>query len=89
MPRLQTDALVLEDGIWKGPTNTNYVDMIMTDDALRSQTTSRNNKYWTGKPFEFPVLYEVNEPVRVNLHDPISTYAIDQSRSFAQRYGKK
>lgn len=89
MPRLQTDALVLEDGIWKGPTNTNYVDMIMTDDALRSQTTSRSNKYYSAEPYEFPTLYEVNEPVRVNLYDPISTYAIDQSRSFAQRYGKK
>ena len=86
MSRLQTDGLVLEDGIWKGPTNTNYVDMIMTDDALRSQTTSRNNKYWAAEPFDFPRLYEVNEPVRFQATDPVSTYAMYQSQSYAQRY---
>jgi hypothetical protein len=89
MPRLQTDGVVLEDGIWKGPSNTNYVDMIMTDDALRSQTSSRSNKYWTAEKFDFPTLYEVNEPVRVQLNDPISTYAMYQSQSYAQRYGGK
>jgi hypothetical protein len=87
MPRLQTDSLILEEGVWIGPKNTNYVDMIMTDDALRSQTSSRNNKYWTAQPFDFPTLYGVDEPVRYMTFDPISTYAVDQSRAFAQRYG--
>lgn len=86
---LQTGDLVLEDGIWIGPKNTNYVDMIMVDDGLRSQTTSRNNKYWTAQRFDFPHLYEVEPEVRVQLQDPVSTYAMYQSASFAQRYGKK
>jgi hypothetical protein len=62
--------------------------MIMTDDALRSQTSSRNNNYWTAQPFDFPRLYEVNEPVRVQLQDPVSTYVMYQSQSYAQRYSK-
>ena len=86
---LGTSDLMLEDGVWIGPKNTNYVDMVMIDDALRSQTTSRNNKYWTAKPFEFPTLYEVEPEIRVQLKDPVSTYALYQSESFAQRYGMK
>lgn len=84
---LNTDDIILEDGIWVGPKNTNYVDMVMVDDALRSQSTSRNNKYWTMKRFDFPILYEVDPKIRVQLEDPVSTYAIYQSQSFAQRYG--
>lgn len=88
MPRLQTDSLILEDGIWVGPKNTNYVDMVMVSDALREQSTSRSNKYWTMKPFDFPTLYGVDGgDIRYMTFDPISTYAVDQSRSFAQRYG--
>lgn len=89
MPRLQTGELVLEDGVWIGPKNTNYVDMIMTDDALRSQTTSQHNKYTTMKPYDFPKLYNVENDIRVQLNDPVSTYAMYQTDSFAQRYGKK
>jgi len=84
---LNTGDIVLEDGIWVGPKNTNYVDMVMVDDALRSQSTSRNNNYWTMKRFDFPILYEVDPKIRVQLEDPVSTYAMYQSQSFAQRYG--
>jgi hypothetical protein len=89
MPRLQTDGLVLEEDVWKGPSNTNYVDIVMTDDALRSQTTSRSGKYYSAQPFDFPRLYEVNDDIRVMETVPVSTYALDQSRSFAQRYSVK
>lgn len=89
MPRLQTGDIVLGDGVWIGPRNTNYVEMIMTDDSLRSQSTSRHNKYYDAKPFEFPMLYEVENNIRVQLDDPVSTYAMYQTDSYAQRYGKK
>lgn len=89
MPQLQTSELVLEENVWFGPKNTNYTDIVMTDDALRPQTTSRNNKYWTGKPFDFPTLYEVEPEIRVQLNDPVSTYAMYQTDAFAQRYGGK
>ena len=87
MPRIQTDGLMLEDDIWQGPANTNYVDIVMTDDKLRSQTTSRQNKYYTATPYDFPTLYEVDgKDIRVRPQEPISTYAMYQSVSFAQRY---
>lgn len=86
---LGTSDLVLENGIWLGPKNTNYVDIVMLDDALRSQTTSRSNQYWTAQKFDFPKLYNVEPEVRVQLADPVSTYALYQSESFAQRYGMK
>ena len=89
MPRLQTDGLVLEDDVWKGPSNTNYVDIVMTDDALRSQTTSRAVKYYTEKPFDFPNLYGVEKEIRVRPAEPVSTYALYQSQAFAQRYSVK
>lgn len=89
MPRLQTGELVLEDGIWVGPKNTNYVDMVMVDDALRSQSTTQHNKYTAMKPYDFPKLYSVENDIRVQLNDPVSTYAMYQTDSFAQRYGKK
>lgn len=89
MPRLQTDGLMLEEDIWKGPSNTNYVDIIMTDDKLRSQTTSQSNKYYAAKPFDFPRLYQVEKEIRVMETNPISSYAVDQSRAFAQRYSVK
>ena len=89
MPRLQTGDLVLEEGVWIGPKNTNYVDMVMTDDSLRSQSTSRHNKYYDAKPFEFPLLYGVEKEIRVQLDDPVSTYAMYQTDSYAQRYAKK
>ena len=89
MPRLQTGELMLEDGIWVGPKNTNYVDMVMVDDALRSQTTTQHNKYVTMKQYDFPKLYNVENDIRVQLNDPVSTYAMYQTDSFAQRYGKK
>jgi len=89
MPRIQTDSLMLEDDIWPGPVNTNYVDIIMTDDKLRSQTTSQFNKYYTAAPYEFPKLYEVNDDIRFQTRDPMSTYAVYQSMAFAQRYKAK
>jgi hypothetical protein len=89
MPRIQTDGLVLEEDIWKGPSNTNYVDIVMTDDTLRPQTTSRMNKYYTAKPYEFPRLYEVENDIRVMQTNPVSTYALYQSQAFAQRYTVK
>ena len=86
---LQTGGYMLEDDIWQGPVNTNYVDIVMTDDKLRPQMTSQSNKYWTAHAYDFPRLYGVDEPVRVRTWDPISTYALYQSHSFAQRYGTK
>lgn len=90
MPRIQTDSLMLEDDIWQGPVNTNYVDIVMTDDKLRSQTTSQFNKYYTASPYDFPNLYEVDgKDIRFQTQDPVSTYAMYQSMSFAQRYKVK
>lgn len=89
MPRLQTDGLVLEEDIWKGPSNTNYVDIVMTDDTLRPQTTSRMNKYYAAQPYDFPKLYEVNNDIRVMETNPVSSYAMYQSQAFAQRYSVK
>lgn len=89
MPRLQTGDLVLEDGVFIGPKNTNYVDMIMVSDALRAQSTLQHDKYTTMKPYDFPKLYNVENDIRVQLNDPVSTYAMYQTDSFAQRYGKK
>ena len=86
MPRLQTDSLVLEDDIWKGPSNTNYVDIVMTDDALRSQMSSQRNKYYSAKPYDFPRMYGTNNDIRVQTTNPISSYAMYQSEAFAQRY---
>lgn len=80
---------MLEDDIWKGPSNTNYVDIVMTDDALRSQMTSRSGKYYSDKPFDFPRLYGVNDDIRVMETNPISSYALYQSEAFAQRYSVK
>ena len=80
---------MLEEDVWKGPSNTNYVDIVMTDDSLRSQTTSRSGKYYSAQPYDFPRLYEVNDDIRVRPAEPVSTYALDQSRSFAQRYSVK
>jgi hypothetical protein len=41
------------------------------------------------KPYDFPKLYNVENDIRVQLNDPVSTYAMYQTDSFAQRYGKK
>ena len=41
---LQPGLLMVEEGMYFGPKNTNYEVIVMTGDALRSQTTSRNNK---------------------------------------------
>jgi hypothetical protein len=35
------------------------------------------------------MLYEVENNIRVQLDDPVSTYAMYQTDSYAQRYGKK
>ena len=83
---LQPGLLMVEDGIFYGPKNTNYVDLVMTDDALRSQMTSRNNKYYADKPYDFPSM-EIKDPVNKFLPwDPVSTFAIYQSMSYAKRY---
>lgn len=83
---LQPGLLTLEEGIYYGPKNTNYVDIIMTDDILRPQTTSRNNNYYADKPYDFPHL-EIKDPVNKFLPwDPTSTYSMYQSMSYAKRY---
>lgn len=83
---LQPGLLMVEEGMYYGPKNTNYVDIIMTDDALRSQTTSRNNKYYADKPYDFPELYIEKPENRFLPWDPTSTYAMYQSMSYAKRY---
>jgi len=83
---LQPGLLMVEDGMYFGPKNTNYVDIVMTDDALRSQTTSRNNKYYADKPYDFPELYIEKPENRFLPWDPASTYSMYQSMSYAKRY---
>jgi len=83
---LQPGLHSVEDGVWMGPKNTNYVDIVMTDDALRPQTTSRNNKYYADKPYDFPHLEIENPENRFLRWDPASTFAIYQSMSYAKRY---
>lgn len=83
---LQPGLHTLEDGVYYGPKNTNYVDIVMTDDALRSQTTSRNNKYYADRPYDFPNLYIENPENKVMSWDPTSTYSMYQSLSYAKRY---
>ena len=63
---LQPGLLMVEEGMYYGPKNTNYEVMVMTDDALRSQMTTRNNKYYADKPYDFPDLYIV-KPVNKYL----------------------
>ena len=83
---LQPGLLMVEEGMYFGPRNTNYEVMVMTDDALRSQMTTRNNKYYADKPYDFPDLY-IDKPVNKFLTwDPTSTYAMYQSESYAKRY---
>lgn len=83
---LQPGLLMIENGMYYGPKNTNYVDIVMTDDALRSQTTSRSNKYYADKPYDFPNLYIEKPENRVQSWDPTSTYAMYQGMSFEKRY---
>lgn len=87
MPQhLQPGLHTLEDGVYLGPANVNYVDMVMTDDALRSQVTTRNNKYYSEKPYDFPALTIEKPENRFMSWDPSSTYAMYQSMSYAKRY---
>jgi hypothetical protein len=83
---LQPGLLMVEEGIYYGPKNTNYEVMVMTDDALRSQTTSRNNKYYADKSYDFPDLYIVDPVNKFLTWDPTSTYSMYQSMSYAKRY---
>jgi len=83
---LQPGLIMLEEGVYYGPKNTNYTDIIMTDDALRSQTTSRNNKYYADHAYDFPNLYLKNPQNRFLDWDPTSTYSMYQSMSYAKRY---
>jgi hypothetical protein len=83
---LQPGLHSIEEDVYFGPKNTNYVDIVMTDDALRSQTTSRNNKYYADQSYDFPRLEIENPENRFLRWDPASTYAIYQSMSYAKRY---
>jgi hypothetical protein len=83
---LQPGLLMVEEGMYFGPKNTNYEIMVMTDDALRSQMTTRNNKYYADKPYDFPDLYIVKPVNKFLTWDPTSTYAMYQSESYAKRY---
>ena len=83
---MQPGLIMVEEGVYYGPRNTNYEVMVMTDDALRSQMTSRNNKYYADKPYDFPHLEIQNPENRYLTWDPASTFAIYQSMSYAKRY---
>jgi hypothetical protein len=83
---LQPGLHTLEEGVYYGPRNTNYEIMVLTDDALRSQTTSRNNKYYADRPYDFPHLYIEKPDVKVMTWDPTSTYSMYQTASYAKRY---
>jgi len=87
MPQnLQPGLHSLEEGVYYGPKNTNYLDIVMTDDILRSQTTSRNNKTYADKPYDFPRLEIQNPKNRFIGWDPISTFSMYQTESYAKRY---
>lgn len=81
---LQTDGLTLQENIWQGPATITLDDVVRVDDALRSQTTSRWNRFYNERAYDFPNLY-IRDPFPVLTWNPISTYNNDQNNRFDQR----
>lgn len=81
---LSTEANTLQDGIWQGPATVLLDDVVRVDDALRSQSTSRWNRFYNERSYDFPNLY-IRERFPVLTWNPISTYSNDQNNRFDQR----
>jgi hypothetical protein len=71
----------------RGPLIPLLTEIVATDDILRPQTTSRFNRYWTEKPFEFPLQYGLPEN-RVWVKDPANTRGDIQNVLFSARYNQ-
>jgi hypothetical protein len=82
MPLLQPGLRMLQE---KGPLVPLLTEIVATDDILRPQSTTRFNRYWTEKPFDFPTQYAL-EPTRVWTKDPVDTRGDLQNKLFAKRY---
>jgi len=81
---LRTDANTLQERIWQGPATVLLDDIVRVDDALRSQTTQRWNRFYNERAYDFPNLY-ISAPYPVLTWNPISTYSNDQNNRFDQR----
>jgi hypothetical protein len=81
---LRTDNLMLQEKIWQGPATVVLDDVVRVDDALRSQSTSRWNRFYNERAYDFPNLY-ITDRFPVLTHNPISTYSNDQNNRFDQR----
>lgn len=81
---LSTETNTLQEGIWQGPATVLLEDIVRVDDALRSQSTSRWNRFYNEQPYDFPNLY-IRESFPVLTWNPISTYSNDQNNRFDQR----
>lgn len=84
MPLLQPGLRMLQE---KGPLVPLLTEIVATDDILRPQSTSVFNRYWTEKPFDFPVQYGLG-PQRVWTKDPVDTRADTQNMLFTKRYSQ-
>ena len=82
MPLLQPGLRMVQE---RGPLVPLLTEIVATDDVLRPQMTSRFNRYWTEKPFDFPRQYGL-EPGRVWTKDPVTTRGDLQNILFGKRY---
>lgn len=84
MPLLQPGLRMIQE---RGPLVPLLTEIVATDDVLRSQSTSRFNRYWTEQPFDFPMQYGLPAP-RVWVKDPANTRGDIQNVLFASRYNE-
>ena len=84
MPLLQPGLRMITE---RGPLIPLLTEIVATDDVLRPQTTSRFNRYWTEKPFDFPLQYGLPES-RVWVRDPANTRGDIQNVLFSARYNE-
>ncbi len=84
MPLLQPGLRMIEE---RGPLVPLLTEIVATDDILRPQSTSRFNRYWTEKEFDFPRQYDMPKP-RVWTRDPANTRGDVQNVLFAYRYNE-
>jgi hypothetical protein len=81
---LSTEVNTLQEGIWQGPATILLDDVVRVDDGLRSQSTSRWNRFYNERSYDFPNLY-INAPFPILTWNPVSTYSNDQNNRFDQR----
>ena len=84
MPLLQPGLRMIEE---RGPLVPLLTEIVATDDILRPQSTSRFNRYWTEKEFDFPRQYALPDP-RVWTADPANTRGDVQNVLFGSRYNE-